>query len=831
MPVKAAAPSSALRSPFATHCLLAAAIVAVTLIAYAPASQAKFIWDDDWLLTSNENLGSLAGLGRIWQCNWWSRKDIPDYYPVTWTSFWLERRLWDAVGAAASAAPAKWLLGGWSISGKDPGGYHLTNILLHAANAVLLWRVLALLGLRWAWLAAVIFAVHPINAASVAWIAERKNTLSMLFYLLSIMFFLKFDQGRRRLHYWLSLGMFALALLSKTSVVMLPAVLLLIVWWRRDRVRWKDLLAAAPFFALAVASSVITMLYQSNVVVRGYPIRGPNEGFFFRLAVAGIAPWFYLLKIVWPHPLAMVYPRWQIDPKSLVDFLPGLLLIGLAVLFWRFRRGWGKPAFAALAYFLVTLFPVLGFFDMFYYVYSFVADHWVYVPIIGIIALAVGGAELASRRLPKFVLVSLVAVLIGAFVLLTYERSGVYKSSSTLWRDNIAKYPDQFLPHFNLGKALDDEGLFDEALTEYRRSAQLKPNFDRSYVNIGRIMSNRGEAAQAAGDAAAATAYYSEAASNFARAIHCYNRSVTAMMNLGAMLHLLNRSAEALNQLQMALDLQEDSAGVHTNMATIYASIGRLDEAIQHTRRVIELQPDDVRARLNLASYLAQTGEADEAIRQGLEALRLDPNSAEAHYLVAMQLRATGDRAGALPHFRAVLATDPNNIDTRNNLAVTMIEMGDAQGALEQFRQALSVQPNNPEVLANVAFALSRLGRTAEAIDVYHQALKSRPDWPATLTSLAWLLATRPDRSPSDIQEAIRLAQRACELTNYSDNGPLETLAIAYAEAGQYDQAIKAGEQVVKLAHAAGNDAHAAAIARQIQAWSANRPASQPASP
>ncbi len=213
-------------SKLVLNCALAVAMVVLVLAAYVPVMDAKFIWDDDWLVVKNENLHDLGGLIRLWTPDWWGKKDIPDYYPATWTSFWIERQMW----------------------GLNPAGYHVVNILLHAASALVLWRVLAAMGWRWGWFAAAIFAVHPVNVASVAWVAERKNTLSMLFYLLSILMFVRFLQGRRGKHYALSLAMFLLAMLSKTSVAMLPVVLLLVIYLRRDRVAWRDLLATAPFF-------------------------------------------------------------------------------------------------------------------------------------------------------------------------------------------------------------------------------------------------------------------------------------------------------------------------------------------------------------------------------------------------------------------------------------------------------------------------------------------------------------------------------------------------------------------------------------------------------
>ncbi len=809
MPARLAQPTDKSRPRTAYVAVLAAAIVVLTVAVYWPATRAGFIWDDQWLVTENSNLHDLSGLGQLWRLDWSGERQIPDYYPVTWTSFWLE----------------------WQFWGDKPAGYHVTNIALHAVSAVLVWWVLAELGLpwAWAWAAAAIFAVHPINVDSVAWIAERKNTLSMPFYLASILLFARFERRGNWLLYGLSLGAFVLALLSKTSVVMLPVVLIGLIWWRRGKVGWRDWLIVAPFVVLAAGASVVSILYQANAVIRGSPIRGAGENFFFRLAVAGIAPWFYLLKLIVPYPMAAVYPRWVVDPKNILHFLPGAALIGLLVLFWRFRRGWGRGPFAALAYFIAAMFPVLGFFDMYYQVYSFVANHWVYISMISIVALAMGGAALLCRHVHWIVPASVTAAVVCALGAGTRYRCETYRSSETLWRYNIAKYPDHFLPHYNLGKAMDDEGLTGDAIAEYRESIRLNPRFDRPFVNIGRLLAKRGEAALAAGKGDDAERYFTEALIHFQQAVMLYPGSVTARMNLGAMLHLLGRSHEAVVQLRLALEIQEDSPGVHANLATILTKMGDIRGAIRHTRRVVELQPDDMSQRLNLIRLLAKAGRVDECIHECLRLFEIDPNNSEVHYVLAMQLRLKNAKAAAIHHFRLALAADPANVDARNNLAVTLVEAGDIQGAMEQFQLALRYKPDNPEVLSNIAFALSQMGKMDEAIGYYRRALAARPDWPSTLNSLAWLLATRPGHSDPDAAEAIELAKRACGLTGNRRGDYMETLAVACFQAGQRAEAVAVATRASELAKAAGDDARAARLAKLIAEWSAGQPTTEPA--
>jgi tetratricopeptide (TPR) repeat protein len=590
--------------------LPAAAIVVLAVVCYIPAMGGGFNWDDDSLLTDNLQLRSLQGLGRIWMCDWRAQREIPDYYPLTWTSFWVEWRLW----------------------GHNPTGYHVVNVLLHAANAVLVWQVLARAGVRWSWLAGLLFAVHPLNVTSVAWIAERKNTLSMLFYLLALLCYLRYDDKAGWRWYAGALGFFAAALLSKTSVVMLPVVLLLIAWWRRDRVTGRDLLAAVPFFALAIALSIIGILYQKNVVIHGAPVRGPHEGFLFRLAVGGIVPWFYMMKAFWPYPLAVIYPRWRIDPADLSWFLPGLaLLVGMGLL-WRYRKRC-KGILTAMLYFLVTLFPVLGFFDMYYHLYSFVADHWQYVSIVGLLALAAGAAETLSRRLPRRAVVVPAAAVVLLLGVLTWRHSSVYANARRTWEDNIAKYPGHFLPYYNLASILDGEGLSDQALAYYRKSIELNAGFDRPYTGIGVYLARRKD--------------YAGAITYFEKAKQIDPGSPTARVNLGLALHLSGRSDQAVQELQEALKISDYNLAAHTTMAKVLADTGKLDQAIAHAQRAVDLEPARPSSRITLAKYLARAGRHDQAIAECRQALSLAPANAEARLILDLQLREIGRRAEA----------------------------------------------------------------------------------------------------------------------------------------------------------------------------------------
>ena len=363
--------------------LIGALLVLATVLAYQPVWHAGFVWDDDALLTANPLVQTgWPGLRDIW-----SGTKYHDFVPLTLTTFWVEWHLW----------------------ADDPLGYHLVNVALHALSAVLLWRVLKRLSIPGAALAAAFFAVHPVNAESVAWIAERKNTLAMVFYLVSLLLYLQSEDAQEAriedggskmapapssilydvpssLLYCLSVLSFALALLSKTAVAPLPLVLLGLAWWRRGRVELRDLVRSVPFFALAAATALACLWFQHKVI--GPTLLDVRHGTFWsRLAGAGGAVWFYLYKALVPLNLSFVYPRWQIEAANLLSWVPDLLLVLAFAASWRYRRGWGRAVLFALAYFVLMLLPALGFVNIYFMQFSLVADHWQYFSIIGPLAL------------------------------------------------------------------------------------------------------------------------------------------------------------------------------------------------------------------------------------------------------------------------------------------------------------------------------------------------------------------------------------------------------------------------------------------------------------
>ena len=578
--------------------LPAALLVLLTVVAYAPALRGGFVFDDDVLITQNRMIKASSGLYRLWFTT-----EATDYYPLTGSLWWLEWRLWD--GRAT--------------------GYHAVNVLLHALNALLVWIILRRLGIPAAWLAALVFAIHPVNVATVAWISEQKNTLSMLFYALAILLYLRFDEAGRRPQtggrvwpwYAWSLAAFLLALLSKTAVVMLPVVLLGCLWWQHERVRTRDWLYSAPFFLLSLVMGLVTSRLQYDHAMGGHAVL--TSSFASRLAAAGWVPWFYLSKALVPINLTVIYPKWEPDASRWISYLPGITLIGCFVVFWWKRQTWGRPWFFGLGYFVVTLFPVLGFFDQAFYRYSLVADHWQYYSIVGVIALAVAAAQWMGNRVRQRS--RPVDLLAGAVVLMvlgtaTWRRSCVYADNEKLWRDNVTKNSAAEVAHYNLGFALEQRGRIQEAIDHFEQALRLKPDSADTHNNLGVALWHLGR--------------MPEAIAHYVAAVQFKPDFAEAHYNLGIVLKQTGNVEEAIVQFEQALRIKPDYAEAHYNIGNSLLQTGRVGDAIRHYEIAVQLKPDFVVAHYNLGIALEQMGNVEEAVRHWKRALEAKPDFAEA---------------------------------------------------------------------------------------------------------------------------------------------------------------------------------------------------------
>ena len=444
--------------------LLAAILVLFVVIAYLPAMTSGFIWDDDLLLTANPNIRSVDGLARIWQ-----GKASCDYIPLTFSSYWLEEKLW----------------------GDAPPGYHIVNILLHAVSAVLLWRILERMRVPGAWLGALLFAIHPINVASVAWIAERKNTLACVFFFGAWLSYLRFHELRRKEFYVFSMLLFVLAALSKGAVVTMPIVLLGCVLWSNQRITGRDAFRIVPFMVIAAVMALLTIHYQATAV--NFGILPANIS--FRIARAGAAVWIYLREIIFPVGLSPMSPQWWPDLGSPIDYLPAILVLAFGILFFACRRTWARPLLFVSGYYLALLLPVLGFAWMTLQQEIHTADWWQYFAAPGIFAGIAAGIVTLARSTTQKAQFALRILLCGAVVALTFQtwrRANIYHSMETYCRAVLAEDPQLWSLQTNLGVALQQQGKFDEAIGRHRAALRANPRFMEAHNNLANVLVAKG---------------------------------------------------------------------------------------------------------------------------------------------------------------------------------------------------------------------------------------------------------------------------------------------------------------------------------------------------
>ncbi len=636
-------------------------IIFAALLAYWPALVGTQLWDDDAHITSAA-LQSLHGLWRIW----FELGATQQYYPLLHSAFWFEHRVWgDAVL-----------------------GYHLANLTQHALSACLVVLIVRQLKLPGAWLAGLIFALHPACVESVAWISEQKSTLSGVFYLAAMLTYLHFDKSRKRSQYFSALGLFVLALLSKSVTATLPAVLLVIFWWEGRRLEWKrDVMPLLPWFVVGASSGLFTAWVEKTYI----GAKGTNYELTLvqHLLLTGHILCFYAGKAVLPINLMFSYPHWQLDPTAWWQYLFPLgvfaVLAAFLVLAMRGMRG----PLAAFLIFAATLFPVLGFFHVFPFKFSYVADHFQYLAILAIIVpVACLFAENASRVLPnKTANYVAGAVLLAVLGALTRQQSSLYRDSETLYRATLERNPDSWMTHNNLAGVLEQiPGRKAEAVDEYEAAIRLKPDYTIAHNSLGSILMQT-------------PGRLPDAISEFQASLRSQPNFVLAHNNLGiAYMHMPDKLADAVTEFQTAIRLQPDYAKAHMNLGNALRQMpGKLPDAIAEYQTAVKLQPDYAPAHMNLGTALMQIPDRlPDAATEFQAAARLQPKDAQTHELLADVLAQMPDR---LPD------------------------------AVAEYQTALSLQPNDPETHLNLGDALSKLpGQREQAIAQYQAAMQSAPE-------------------------------------------------------------------------------------------------------
>jgi tetratricopeptide (TPR) repeat protein len=567
-------------------------LAVVTMLAYQPAWHGGLLWDDDFNIATPE-LRSLDGLRRIW----FEPRTTQQYYPLLYTSSWLQERFWS----------------------DSPTGYHLVNLLLHIGCVVLVLKILRFLRIPGAELAAVIFALHPVNVETVAWITERKNTLSGLFALAASLWYLKFDESRSRGSYAFALVLFLFGLLSKTAIVTLPLAWLVIFWWKRAAISWRrDVVPAIPFFFVSVAAGLMTSWVEYGNI--GYKARILDFSPVERCLIAGRAFWFQLGKVIWPSNLMFVYPRWEINAGAWWQYLFPLALLALLGVLWSLRR-WSRAPLAGVLVYIFLLLPTLGFLNQYFFIYSFVSDHWQYLACLGITTPCASGIVLLVGRLKRWqawLEPGITLLLAGVLFLLTSQQSWMYTDIETLYRTAIARNPDCWMAQVNLGNILYRANRVPEAMHLFNQAMRIKP----------------------------AVTYYS----------------------LGNALFEAGRASEAIEQFKQALRIDPGYAEAHNNLGNVLLQTGRTSEAIDEYKQVVRISPNSAEAHNNLGAALGKMGRSSEAIDQYRQALRMNPGSADAHNNLGAALADLDQISEAIEQLKAALRINHNDIVARNNL-------------------------------------------------------------------------------------------------------------------------------------------------------------------
>ena len=538
------------------------------MIAYGPALHAGFIWDDDAYLTQNPLLTAPDGLRRIW----FSLESPSQYFPLTYTAFYLERALW----------------------GLNPMGYHLFNLLLHAANAVLVWRLLLRLRVPGAWLAAAIFALHPVQVESVAWITERKNVLMGFFFLLALWGWVQFIDEKslhRRRYYMMALVCCGLALCAKTTACTLPAALVLILWLEKIPIRWRRMAQMAPFVAMSAGMGMVTVWWERYH--QGTEGKLFEMGAIARALVACRALWFYAGKLLWPVNLTFNYPRWNLSTSDAGSYGWVAATAILAVVIWRARQWTGRSVEVAALFFAATLGPLLGFVMIYTFQYSFVADHYQYLACLGPIALAAAGMDLGLGRVAwgrPFLLPALCATLLLTLGALTWRQCGMYANIETLWRATLARNPDSWLAHNNLGTILRQKGQVDEAIAHYQRASEIMPENESIRFNLARAFYQEGK--------------MGDAINQFQLALQIAPADLEVENNLAWLLATAPQASLRNGAKAVELALQANALTHGRNpvvlgtLAAAFAEAGRFSEAVQSAQDAVELARSEGRQDL-----------------------------------------------------------------------------------------------------------------------------------------------------------------------------------------------------------------------------------------
>jgi tetratricopeptide (TPR) repeat protein len=746
-----------------------------TFIAYEPVRHNGFVeYDDDIYVTENPHVtNGLRCESIIWA---FTRPHAGNWHPLTWLSHMLDCELF----------------------GLNPPWHHLTSLLFHIVNTLLLFLVLKMMsGAVWpsAFVAAA-FALHPLHVESVAWVAERKDVLSGFFWMLTMAAYLRYAKRPGIGRYLLVVLALCLGLMAKPMLVTLPFVLLLLDYWplgrfqlgragenvnRRGRqatstcfqwpVFYRLVREKLPFFILSAVSGVITFLVQRSSGAVAPIDKLPAT---VRIANASISYIRYIGKMFWPRQLAVFYPHSADKVPMWQAVISALLLLAVSICVVRLAQK-HKYLLVGWLWYLGTLVPVIGIVQA---GSQAMADRYTYLPSIGIfIIVAWGAADFGAKwRYRRIGLGITASIMLTVLLICTRIQAHYWQNSFTLFGHALAVTENNSIMHNNFGGELLKEERFDEAVMHFDEALRINPQYLEAF-------NNKGE----------------------------------AFLGMG-------KSDEAIAIFTEVLKAGEKPHEMYNNLGLAYAQKGEIGAAIENYNEALMLKPDYVKAMSNLGLALKKDGKIDEAIKQWQKALQLKPDYAKAHYNLGVAMAEQGKYDDAVRHLIDALQIQPGWAEAHYNLGGVYVRQGKLELAVEQCVEALRLKPDYLTARISLAYTLLELGRTQSAIEQYHKILQLEPDNLGVLNRLAWILATTDDMRLQNSSEAVKFARRACELSGYKQVDLLDTLAAAYAAADRFSNAIETAEKAINLAEAAGKKQIAEKIRDRLQLYKAGRP-------
>lgn len=553
-------------------------IIFACLFIYAPVFHGGWLWDDDSEVTKHMALRYVAGLGKIW-----TAQSSVDFLPLKSTVQWIFFR----------------------FAGENPTWWHLLNVALHIINSLLVWKLVSRLGVARGWIAGLLFAVHPLAVYSVAWISELKNTLSLPFLILAMLSYIAFDERGRWKDYLLAVVFFLAAMLTKSSGVMFPFVILLYAWWRRAAsilppeekpsfwrlIPWRVIWSTIPFFLISLGVGLATVYFQHSRAIgpEVVPLGGPLS----RIALSGVAVWFYLYKAIMPFRLLPNYPRWEVDPPSLWQLLAWPAIFALLFYFWTRRRSWGRHALLGMGFFLLNLVPILGFIRISYMRITWASDHFVYLSLVGMVGLAAAAAnyfyETSEKSLQPWLRGGALALL-AIFAIQSHRYSGVFFSEETMWTYTLQRNPDAWQAHSRLSSVMMGQGNFGAGFFHAKEARRLRPDLAETYNNYANALAAKGELVPAIAEQR--------------KAVELAPYSDFFLMNLANLLARTRQVEEARKLYKILLDKNPNEPMMLCNYGASLFYEGKVDEAIPYFQKAVDISPNLEFAQANLAAAL-----------------------------------------------------------------------------------------------------------------------------------------------------------------------------------------------------------------------------------